>query len=100
MAELNLNYGRFRLIVAVDNVSQRLRDIVDFVNSRGQGDLKIVALSLPRFGDPESGVVAPELHGDDAPAPSAKSANLVFPSVDEVLKQAAPEMAAGREGSP
>lgn len=92
VAELNLNYGRFRLIVAVDHVSQRLRDIVDFVNSRGQGDLKIVALSLPRFGDPASGVVAPEVHGDHAPAPSSKSADLVFPSVGEVLRQGATEM--------
>lgn len=92
IAALNLQHGRFRLVVAVDEVSERLRQIVDYVNSRGQGELKLIAVAIPRYGDQVSGVVAPIVYGDDAPAPTNRSEAEVFPSVEEVIAQADPAM--------
>lgn len=94
IAELNLQHGRLRLVVAVDTISERLRRIVDYVNSRGQGGLKIIAVAVPRYGDAASGVVAPEVYGDRAPAPSSRSAAQVYPSTEDALGQADPEMTA------
>ena len=92
IATLNLQHGRLRLVVAVDDISERLRRIVDYVNSRGEGELKIIAIAIPRYGDMSSGVVAPEVYGASAPAPSSRSAAEVLPSIEEVLYQADSEM--------
>jgi hypothetical protein len=92
IAALNLEHGRFRLVVAVDEVSERLRQIVDYVNSRGRGELKLIAVAIPRYGGQDAGVVAPVVYGDDAPAPTKRSEAEVLPSVDEVIAQADPAM--------
>jgi hypothetical protein len=89
----NLRYGRFRLVVAVDEISDRLRLIVDYVNTRGQGELKLVATEMPRYGGPGAGVVAPVVYGDRAQAPTDRSARDVNPTIEEVLALATPELA-------
>lgn len=92
LAALNLQRGSLRLVVAVDDISERLRRIIDYVNSRSPGELKIIAISIPRYGQGTTGVVAVETHGERAPAPGSRSAELVFPSLEQLLARAAPDM--------
>ena len=87
-----LEHGRFRLVVAVDEISERLRRIVEYVNVRGRGELKLVAMAMPRYGGPGAGVVAPILYGDRAPAPTIRSAQQVNRTFDELLATAVPEL--------
>jgi len=92
IAELNLKEGRFRLVVAVDDISERLKDIVDYVNERGRGELKIVAMALPRYGEVGSSVLAPEVYGERALAPTNRSAQQLNPTFDQLLSMGPPEL--------
>lgn len=89
----NLRLGRFRLIIAVDDMSHGLKRIVDYVNARGRGELKFVALALRRYGTEGEGVIVPELYGDAAPSPADTTAATAFPSLDEQLARAPESMA-------
>jgi hypothetical protein len=92
VAEENLVHGRFRLFVVVDEISERLARIVDYVNARGRGELKLVAVALVRYGEDGKGVVVPRIRGIEAQSPTARSETEVNPSIDEVLAMTVPEM--------
>jgi hypothetical protein len=60
----NLERGRFRLMIAVDEARPELRSIIDYVNHQ-PGDLYLVALELPYFMGGPVEVLVPETYGDE-----------------------------------
>jgi hypothetical protein len=64
----NLARGRFRLVIAVDHVTPELRGIIEYVNHQ-PGDLRLVALDLPYFADPDVAILVPETFGDELTSP-------------------------------
>jgi hypothetical protein len=71
----NLGDGRLRLIFAVDQITDELRRIVEFVNSHTHNDLQVVALELGYVADEGVEVLVPREFGqetaDRKSAPSA-----------------------------
>ena len=91
-ASANLEHGRFRLVVAVDEVSEKLKKIVEYVNARGKGELQLIAVALPRYGAAGSAVLVPETHGDSAALPSSRTAQQMYPSPETLISTAALEL--------
>lgn len=58
-----LTNGDFRLIIAVDTLSDELRRIVEFVNSRGENAATIHVLEMRQYETPELQMLVPELFG-------------------------------------
>jgi hypothetical protein len=63
----NLDAGRFRLLIAVDEISDQLQAIIRYLNGHAGGQLKLVALALPEFADDQTRVLVPTTFGDEAP---------------------------------
>ena len=59
----SLEKGDFRLIIAVDSLSDELRRIIEFLNSRGEFAPRIYALELRQFATSQLQMLVPELFG-------------------------------------
>lgn len=59
----NLKAGDFRLIVAVDQVNDRLRLMVEYLNEAGPSAMKVHLLEMRYFTSGETQVLIPQLHG-------------------------------------
>jgi hypothetical protein len=66
----NLETGRFRLLIAVDEISAQLQSIIRYVNAHSGGQLKLVALALPEFSDEVTRVLVPVTYGNESPSVS------------------------------
>jgi hypothetical protein len=64
----NLERGAFRLLVAVDEVNDGLRRIIEYVNVQ-PGALRLVALEFPFYTDGQTQVLVPETYGDEMSPP-------------------------------
>jgi hypothetical protein len=80
----NLAAGRFRLLIAVDDISEQLQAIIRYVNAHTGGELKLVALALAEFADGATRVLVPTTFGNEAPAVSERAP--AAPPVDPELQ--------------
>lgn len=67
--ERHLKAGDFRLIVAVDQVNDRLRAIVEYLNNTGPSGMSLHLLEARYFVSGDTEVLIPQLHGE-TPAPT------------------------------
>lgn len=62
-----LSTGAFRLLIAVDELDEGLKRIIEYVNRQGSGQrLKLVALSFPMYTHGATEILVPESYGDEA----------------------------------
>ena len=70
----NLNAGRFNVVLAVDEINDGLRRIVQFLNDRTAPDLSIVAMELRYARHADVEILIPTVYGAElAAAKAAKS---------------------------
>lgn len=62
----NLTAGRVRLIFAVDNITDELRRIVEYINQHTTSDLQVVALELGYVADEGVELLVPKVFGQEA----------------------------------
>lgn len=62
--ERHLKAGDFRLTVAVDQVNDRLRAIVEYLNNAGPSSMSLHLLEVRYFVSGDSEVLIPQLHGE------------------------------------
>lgn len=63
--ESNLAAGAFRLVIAVDEITEELRDTVLFLNAHTTPGVRILALALRRAGDHDVQVLLPQTYGEE-----------------------------------
>ncbi len=61
----NLDAGTFRLIIAVDEITERLKRTVVFINSLTPPEVRFLALELRRAGEKGAKLPVPAVYGDD-----------------------------------
>lgn len=62
----NLAEGRFRLILAVDQVTPELRRIVEFLNLRSADDLEVLCIEFGYISDGDVEILIPNTYGVEA----------------------------------
>jgi len=67
--ERHLKAGDFRLIVAVDQVNDRLRAMIEYLNEAGPSAMSLHLLEVRRFVSGETEVLIPQLHGSAPTTP-------------------------------
>lgn len=70
--ERHLKAGDFRLVVAVDQVNDRLRSMVEYLNEAGPSAMKLHLLEMRYFTSGETQVLIPQLHGSSPPTVSRR----------------------------
>jgi hypothetical protein len=92
----NLKSGSFRLLVAVDEITEELRGIVEFVNRHTGGDLQLLALQLEYRRDGDVQILLPTIFGQEILTADAKARKIC---TEEEWKAALQKecSAAGRE---
>ena len=65
----SLKQGRFRLIVAVDEIAPELKAIIEFLNRSTWGGLEVLALELGYVKDAEVEVLVPKIYGQEKLSP-------------------------------
>lgn len=61
----NLAEGRFRLVLAVDEVNSTLRDIVEFISSTLRPETALVVIEYRRWRDGTQEILVPQMYGRD-----------------------------------
>ena len=69
----NLETGRFRLVIAVDDITDELRGVVRFLNSHTTADLKILALELRYVEDSGVQILFPTIYGEESASANPSS---------------------------
>jgi hypothetical protein len=69
----NLKAGSFRLLVAVDEITEELRGIVEYVNQHTGGDLQLLALQLEYRRDGDVQILLPTIFGQEILTADAKT---------------------------
>lgn len=64
----NLLAGRFRLVIAVDEITEELRRIVRFLNAHTTPELDVLALELRYVADSGVEILFPTLYGEESAA--------------------------------
>ncbi|WP_456862927.1 hypothetical protein [Geodermatophilus sp. SYSU D00691] len=62
----NLAAGSMRLVIAVDDITDELKRIVEFLNDRTQPDVEVVALELGYVRHAGVEIIAPTVYGQEA----------------------------------
>ena len=62
----NLTAGRFRLIIAVDRITEELKRSVEYINLHTSGGLELLALELGYVADEGVEILIPQLHGEES----------------------------------
>ena len=65
----NLSAGRFRLILAVDTITDELKRIVTYLNSHTDQTVQILALELSYMKHGDMEILLPTIHGEESTAP-------------------------------
>jgi hypothetical protein len=60
--------GRFRLVIAVDEITDEIRRIIEYTNNHTTNDLSLVALELGLFKDGVVELLIPNAYGDELAA--------------------------------
>jgi hypothetical protein len=79
----NLAAGRFRLLVAVDEITDELRSIVEYVNQHTIPDLQLLALQLQYRKDGNVEILLPTVYGGEAV--QSKQVEAAVPVTEEEL---------------
>jgi hypothetical protein len=93
----NLADGRFRLVIAVDSITEELKDMVEFINKHTISDVEVLALELGYVASENVEILIPEVYGEESsrarPAARGRSwtDDELFKALDERCK---PEAAA------
>jgi hypothetical protein len=66
--------GRFRLVVAVDEITEELKGIVEFLNTHSDDRVAVLALELGLFKQGDIELLVPSHYGAESPKPSADPA--------------------------
>jgi hypothetical protein len=61
----NLQEGRFRLVFAVDHITEELKGIVEFVNAHTSGDLQVLAVEIGYVRDSGVEILDPAVYGSE-----------------------------------
>ncbi len=61
----NLQQGRFRLVFAVDNITEELKRIVEFVNAHTSGGLQVLAVEIGYVSDSGVEILDPAVYGSE-----------------------------------
>jgi len=70
--EANLAAGRFRLIVAVDAITEELKRTLRYLNEHSAADVQVLALELEYIADGDAEIVFPRTYGEELARPSKK----------------------------
>jgi hypothetical protein len=69
----HLSIGRFRLVLAVDEITDELRRIVRFLNSHTSPELEVLALELRYVSDSGVEIVLPAVYGEESASSKANA---------------------------
>jgi hypothetical protein len=84
----NLEAGRFHLVFAVDQITEELKGVVEFLNAQTVPELKVLALALEYAKDGDVEFLLPHVYGEEATrAKMAREAE--HWSLDRLLEAAA-----------
>lgn len=75
----NLRQGLFNLCIVVDGMNEELRRIVDFINAKPGGELRLYALELKYFRSSTGEVALPQMYGTSG----VRTATSKVPAWDE-----------------
>lgn len=64
----NLQAGRFRLIIAVDEITPELQRIVRYINQHTTGDVELLAIELRYIRHSDVEILVPEVYGEETAA--------------------------------
>lgn len=86
----NLANGRFRLVIAVDDITEELRRIVRFLNGHTTHELEILALELRYVADSGVEILFPTTYGEQVtkplpPASQVWNEERFFETIDPML---------------
>jgi hypothetical protein len=71
--ELTLRDGRFRLVVAVDRITDELKQIVTYLNQKTSSDVEIIALELDYVRDGDIEALIPQVYGTESAQVKART---------------------------
>jgi len=80
-----LEEGDFRLVIAVDEMNDELRRIIEFLNSRGDNSTQIYALELRQFEGDDVQLLVPDLLAPAAPPRSTRLRRTLNVTEEEFL---------------
>lgn len=64
--EANLKGGSFTLVIAVDQLNDQLRRIIEYLNSRGAGAPRVAVLEIQQFEEGDTQLLVPQVFGSAA----------------------------------
>jgi hypothetical protein len=92
--EANLQRGAFRLVIAVDQITQELKRTVVYINRHTTTELRLLALELRHAADGGTEILLPEVYGEEsAEEPTRPRRRWDEPSLIEGLREEPPELA-------
>lgn len=71
----NLSKGRFRLIIAVDEITDELKRTVLYLNQHTDADTQVLALELRYIADRDVEILVPQTYGEESAQPKAGAAH-------------------------
>ena len=89
----NLAAGRFRLVIAVDEITDELKQSVEFINTHTTGELKFLALELGYVADEGVEILLPKFHGEESArmkGPQSQGVSWTIEDVVAAVEQTAP----------
>lgn len=81
----NLHAGRFRLVIAVDEITDELKRSVEFINTHTTGELQLLALELGYVADEGVEILLPKVHGEESARLKATQSQGIAWTVEDVV---------------
>jgi hypothetical protein len=78
----NLAAGRFRILIIVDEITEEMKQIVQFLNVRTQNDLAVSVMELLRINEGETDILLPIVFGEALPLHIKPNGSIVRPEDD------------------
>lgn len=69
----NLEAGRFRLIIAVDEITPELQRVVRYINQHTTGDVELLAIELRYIRHSDVEILVPEVYGEESAAAKSQT---------------------------
>jgi hypothetical protein len=66
----NLESGQFRLVIAVDKMTEELQRTIRYINTHSRGDFQLLGLELSYVSDGGFEILTPTLYGEESAAAS------------------------------
>ncbi len=95
--EANLQRGSFRLVIAVDQITDELKRTVSYINRHTTSELRLLALELRHASDSGVEILLPEVYGEESAAePARPKRRWDEPSLIQGIRDAQPPELADR----